>query len=72
MAPALPSLVEEEENQLVEFGNTKLHQLASVAGANLMQLLKDNYSLAARNAQGKTARDVAVELNLDENIRQIG
>lgn len=69
-APALPSLAEEED-QLVEFGDTKLHQQAAVAGSNLNVLLKENYSPAARNQQLKTARDVAKELGLTENVQQI-
>lgn len=69
-APALPSLAEEED-QLVEFGETKLHQQAAVAGSNLSILLKENYSPAARNQKFKTARDVANELGLAENVQQI-
>ncbi|CAF1076396.1 unnamed protein product [Brachionus calyciflorus] len=69
-APALPSLAEEED-QLIEFGETKLHQQAAVAGANLTILLKENYSPAARNSQSKTARDIANGLGLADNVRQI-
>lgn len=72
LAPALPSLAEDEESQLVEFGETKLHQLAAIAGSNLAQLLKENFSPAARNSQFKTPRDVALELNLQDNVNQIG
>lgn len=71
LAPALPSLVEDEESQLVEFGDTKLHQLAAVAGSNLTHLLKENTSPAVRNSQFKTPRDIAVELNLQDNVKQI-
>jgi len=72
LAPALPSLSEEEENSVVEFGETKLHQLAAVAGAKLQSVLKENYnSFAARNSQGKTPRDIAVELSLADNVQQI-
>lgn len=73
LAPALPSLEEDqEESQLVEFGDTKLHQLAAIAGSNIAHLLKENMSPAARNAQFKTPRELAVELNLHENVKQIG
>lgn len=68
----MPSLVEDEESQLVEFGDTKLHQLAAVAGSNLTHLLKENTSPAVRNSQFKTPRDIAVELNLQDNVKQIG
>lgn len=72
LAPALPSLSEEEENSVVEFGETKLHQLASTADSKLASVLKENYnSFAARNSQLKTPRDLAVELNLTENVQQI-
>ena len=72
MAPALPSLVEDEESQLIEFGDTKLHQQAAIAGSNLAHLLKENINPAVRNSQFKTARDIAVELNLQDNVKQIG
>lgn len=67
----MPSLAEEED-QIVEFGETKLHQLAAIEGSNLTILLKENYSVAARNSQFKTARDIATEKNCNENVRQIG
>lgn len=71
LAPALPSLAEEED-QIVEFGQTKLHELAAQEGANLSALIKQNYnSIAARNSESKTARDVANELNLADNVKQI-
>lgn len=72
LAPALPSLAEEED-QIVEFGQTKLHDLAALEGSNLSALIKQNYStIAARNAESKTPRDIANELNLVDNVRQIG
>lgn len=71
MAPALPSLAEEED-QVVEFGQTKLHELAAIEGSNLTMLIKQNYSIiAARNSESKTARDIALELGLNENVKQI-
>lgn len=40
---------------------------------DLTKLLRDNpLLLAARNAEGKTARDVAVEAGLQENVDQLG
>jgi hypothetical protein len=72
LAPALPSLSEEEENSVVEFGETKLHQLAAIEGSKLAAVLKESYNgFAARNSQCKTPRDIAVELNLTENVQQI-
>ncbi len=71
VAPALPSLTEEED-QVVEFGETKLHGLAAQVSANLTIALKENHSLiAARNKEYKTPRDVARDNNLDENVKQI-
>ena len=70
-APPMPSLVEEED-QIVEFGETKLHQLAAQEGANLTILLKESHhSIAARNSQFKTVRDVASDANMAENVKQI-
>lgn len=40
---------------------------------NLLELLRDNYhSIASRNADGKTPRDVALEAGIQENVDQIG
>jgi len=36
------------------------------------ELLKENFSPAARNSNSKTPRDVALELGLHENVKQIG
>ena len=64
---------EEEENSLVEFGDTKLHQLAAIAGSKLAPVLRENYNMtAARNSQMKTPRDIALELGLSDNVQQIG
>lgn len=72
LAPALPSLAEEED-QIVEFGQTKLHELAAVEASNLSAAIKQSLSLiAARNADSKTARDIANERNLIDNVRIIG
>ncbi len=69
--PPMMSLLEEEDN-IVDFGNTKLHEMAGVDGANLTKMLKENFNLAVRNSEFKTARDIAVERKLTENVRQIG
>lgn len=70
-APALPALTEEED-QIVEFGETKLHRLAATPDSNLTLEIKENPSIiAARNKEYKTARDVARELNIESNVKQI-
>ncbi len=70
-APALPSLTEEED-QIVEFGETKFHGLAATAGANLTIELKTNHQiLAARNKEHRTPRDVATAKQLEDNVKQI-
>ena len=47
--------------------------LKYILDANLSELLQDNYhSIASRNAEGKTPRDVAVDAGLQENVDQIG
>ena len=70
-APPMTALAEEED-QIVEFGETKLHELAGIEGAKLTKMLKENFNVAARNSKSKTARDIAVEKNLNENVKQIG
>jgi len=71
-ARAPPMVVIEEEENIVDFGDTKLHEQAAVEGANLTKLLKENINIAVRNSQFKTARDIAVERKLTENVKQIG
>jgi hypothetical protein len=42
-------------------------------GVDLTKLLRDNYhSIASRNTEGKTPRDVALDAGLQENVDQIG
>lgn len=42
-------------------------------GADLSDLLRQNlHAIAARNAQGKTPRELAVDAGLDDNAEQIG
>jgi hypothetical protein len=46
---------------------------SSVLDADLSKLLRDNYhSIASRNTEGKTPRDVALDAGLQENVDQIG
>jgi hypothetical protein len=71
LAPALPSLSEEDENNIVEFGQTKLHEAAGLEGANLAAIIKENFNIASRNGELKTARDIAVETNQLDNVKQI-
>ncbi|CAF3890271.1 unnamed protein product [Rotaria magnacalcarata] len=70
--PPLPAVREEDDIFVVEFGETELHRQAAVKDANLLELLRDNYhSIASRNADGKTPRDVALDAGLQENVEQI-
>ncbi|CAF4784284.1 unnamed protein product [Rotaria sp. Silwood1] len=70
--PPLPAVREEDDVFVVEFGETELHRQAAVQNANLSELLRDNYhSIASRNAEGKTPRDVALDAGLQENVDQI-
>ena len=69
--PAFSALIEEEDN-IVDFGETKLHEAAAIEGSNLTKMLKENFNIAVRNREFKTARDIAVEKNLKENVKQIG
>ena len=54
--PAMPSLAEEED-LVIEFGDNKLHEQAAISGANLAPLFKENFNIAVRNSQFKTARE---------------
>ena len=46
--------------------------MAAQEGANLTILLKESHhSIAARNSQFKTVRDVASDANMAENVKQI-
>ncbi|CAF1630577.1 unnamed protein product [Adineta ricciae] len=71
-ARALPAVREEDDLLAAEFGETELHRQAAVKEVDLTKLLRDNpLLLAARNAEGKTARDVAVEAGIQENVEQL-
>lgn len=71
--PPLPAVKEEEEIVAIDFGETKLHQAAAIQGSYITQLLREeNINLAIRNAQFQTARDVAEQNGLTENVKQIG
>lgn len=44
-----------------------------ISDADLSKLLQENYhSIASRNTEGKTPRDVALDAELQENVDQIG
>ena len=71
--PPMPAVKEEDEYLVVEFGETKLHQAASVRGENLIELIKaENINLAARNSQYHNARDIAEKAEIPENVKQLG
>ena len=64
---------EEEESSILEAGEIDLHRQATREGADLSDLLRQNFrAVAVRNAQGKTARELAVDAGLEENAEQIG
>ncbi|CAF1360782.1 unnamed protein product [Rotaria sordida] len=73
VSPPLPPVHKEDNGVfIVEFGETELHRQAAIQGANLSKLLRKNYhSIASRNAEGKTPRDVAIDADLQENVDQI-
>lgn len=54
-----------------EAGQTELHILATRNGADLVTLINLGYSLADRDADNKTARDVAEDNELTENVEVI-
>ncbi len=69
----MPAVKEEEEYLIIEFGETKLHQAASVRGSNLAELIKnENINLSSRNAQYLNARDIAEKADIPENVKQLG
>lgn len=73
MANRVPPMAPlEEEDNIIDFGHTQLHEQAGVEGANLTKMLKENFNLAVRNSEFKTARDIAVERKLTENVKQMG
>ena len=61
-----------EKSHKDENGQTELHKLAAQSAADLTTLLNMGYSPAERDANNKTARDIAVESNIQENVDAIG
>ena len=55
-----------------ENGQTELHKLASQSAADLTTLLNMGYSPADRDMNSKTARDIAEENKIRENVEAIG
>ena len=53
-------------------GQTELHKLASQSAADLTTLLNMGYNLADRDMNNQTARDIAEEHNIKENVDAIG
>lgn len=52
-------------------GQTELHKLSAQSGADLTTLLNMGFSPAERDMKNRTARDVAVEANVKENVEAI-
>ncbi|XP_071108854.1 uncharacterized protein [Haliotis cracherodii] len=74
--PQLPTVTEEGEEDTMnkdrdEDGQTELHKLAAQQGADLNALLNMGYSLADRDANNRTARDVAEENGITENTESL-
>ncbi|XP_067649385.1 uncharacterized protein [Haliotis asinina] len=74
--PQLPTVTEEGEEDTMnkdrdEEGQTELHKLAAQQGADLIALLNMGYSLADRDSNNRTARDVAEENGITENVESL-
>ncbi|KAK3109002.1 hypothetical protein FSP39_020707 [Pinctada imbricata] len=72
--PNLDTVTEEGEDDVMakdKDGQTELHRLAGQEGSDLTALLKLGYSLADRDVNFKTARDIAVEKGLQDNVDAI-
>ncbi|KAK7110035.1 serine/threonine-protein phosphatase 6 regulatory ankyrin repeat subunit B-like [Littorina saxatilis] len=74
--PLLPTVTEEEDEDSMfrkrnGKGQTELHTLAAQSGADLVALINLGYSLADRDAENRTPRDVAEENDLTENVEAI-
>ena len=78
--PGLETVMEDKEEDETpkekshkdERGQTELHKLASQTAADLTTLLNMGYTPADRDVDNKTARDVAEDHNIKENIEAIG
>ncbi|XP_045170494.2 uncharacterized protein LOC123532938 [Mercenaria mercenaria] len=77
--PGLETVMEDKEEDETpkekshkdESGQTELHKLAGQHAADLMTLLNMGYSPAERDMNNKTARDIAVDCNIRENVEAI-
>lgn len=61
-----------EKSRKDETGQTKLHKLAAQSAADLTTLMNIGFSPAERDMDNKTARDIAVDSNIRENVEAIG
>ncbi|XP_050418573.2 FK506-binding protein 5 [Patella vulgata] len=71
--PLLPTVTEELEEDTMykerdERGQTELHKLAAQEGADLVALFNLGYSLADRDGNNQTPRDIAEDHDIQENI----
>lgn len=74
--PNLETVTEEGEEEAPskekdKTGQTELHRLAAQEGADLETLIKLGYSIAERDLQQRTARDVAEQAGMTENVEAI-
>ena len=77
--PGLETVMEEKEDETPKErahkdvrGQTELHKLASQTGADLETLMNMGYSPADRDINNQTARDIAEENKIKENVAAIG
>ena len=68
------NFTDKQQRQVRIETSSSFHSLSLLRlDANLSKLLRENYhSIASRNAQGKTPRDVAHDAGHQENVEQIG
>lgn len=77
--PGLETVMEDKEEDETpkekshkdENGQTELHKLAAQSAADLTTLLNMGYSPAERDRNNKTARDIAVDSKIKENVEAI-
>lgn len=77
--PGLETVMEDREEEDAPkdkphkdvYGQTELHKLAGQTGADLFTLLNMGYSPSERDCNNKTARDIAVESGVRENVEAI-
>ncbi|KAL5007433.1 hypothetical protein ScPMuIL_016239 [Solemya velum] len=74
--PSLETVKEEGEEDSTakekdENGQTELHKLAAQEGTDLSALIRLGYSIADRDANNRTARDIASAHNITDNVTAI-